>query len=322
VFVDLPLAELQTYLPDVDEPADFDEFWTREVDDARSCDLSAEFTPAKTDIRHAEVLDVTFAGHGGDPIKAWLLIPHELGAGEAMVVEYIGYGGGRGDPLDWLVWSSAGYPHLIMDSRGQGGAWRSADTTDLGDGGQPSSPGFMTRGIGDPRSYYFTRLFIDTVRAVDAVRRHPDLAGLRIATTGMSQGGGLALAAAHLAEGVVATMPDVPVLAHPRRAAEITASLPYGELAQYCRVNHDEIEQVFRTISYIDVVNHAKRTAVPALFSVGLLDDITPASTVFAAFNHYAGPKEIAVYPFSAHEGGGTTHTRKKLDFLAAVLGG
>jgi cephalosporin-C deacetylase len=207
-----------------------------------------------------------------------------------------------------------------MDTRGQGGGWRSADTTDLGDGGQPSSPGFLTRGIGDPRSYYFTRLFIDTVRAVDAARRHPDLAGLRVVTTGMSQGGGLALAAAHLAEGVVATLPDVPFLAYPRRAAEITASLPYGELAQYCRVHHDEIEQVFRTISYIDVVNHAKRTAVPALFSVGLLDDITPASTVFAAFNHYAGPKQIAVYPFSGHEGGGTTHMQKKLDFLAAAL--
>ena len=44
-------------------------------------------------------------------------------------------------------------------------------------------------------------------------------------------------------------MPDVPFLAYPRRAAEITASLPYGELAQYCRVHHDKIEQVFRTVS-------------------------------------------------------------------------
>jgi len=41
---------------------------------------------------------------------------------------------------------------------------------------------------------------------------------------------------------------------------------------------------------------------------------------VFAAFNHYAGPKEIAVYPFSGHEGGGTTHMRRKLEFLAASL--
>ncbi len=57
-----------------------------------------------------------------------------------------------------------------------------------------------------------------------------------------------------------------------------------------------------------------------ALFSVGLADDITTPSTVFAAFNHYAGPKDIAAYEFNGHEGGGTHHLRAKLDFLAATL--
>jgi cephalosporin-C deacetylase len=318
LFVDLPLAELRHYRPDVQEPPDFDEFWTREIDDARSHDIDAQFTLAETAVRHARVFDVTFAGHGGDPIKAWLLIPHESVPNETVIVEYIGYGGGRGNPLDWLRWSSAGYPHFIMDTRGQGGTWRGAETSDLGDGGQPSTPGFLTRGVGDPRAYYYTRLFVDAARAVDAARRHPDLGGLPIVTTGVSQGGGLALAAAHLAEGVSATLPDVPFLAYPRRAAEITASMPYGELAQYCRVRQNEVEQVFRTISYIDVVNHAKRCTVPALFSVGLLDDVTPPSTVFAAFNYYAGPKDIAVYSFNGHEGGGTTQLLKQLGFLGA----
>ena len=318
MFVDLPLAELRHYRPDVQEPPDFDEFWRREIDDARSHDIDAQFTLAETAVRHARVFDVTFAGHGGDPIKAWLLIPHESVPNETVIVEYTGYGGGRGNPLDWLRWSSAGYPHFIMDTRGQGGTWRGAETSDLGDRGQPSTPGFLTRGVGDPRAYYYTRLFVDAARAVDATRRHPDLGGLPIVTTGVSQGGGLALAAAHLAEGVSATLPDVPFLAYPRRAAEITASMPYGELAQYCRVRQNEVEQVFRTISYIDVVNHAKRCAVAALFSVGLLDDVTPPSTVFAAFNHYAGPKDIAVYSFNGHEGGGTTHLLKQLGFLGA----
>ena len=166
MFVDLPLAELRDYRPDVYEPPDFDEFWTREIGDARSHDVNAQFTPAETAIRHAQVFDVTFAGHGGDPIKAWLLIPLAGAPNETVIVEYTGYGGGRGNPLDWLTWSSAGYPHLIMDTRGQGGAWRSAETSDLGDGGQPSSPGFLTRGISDPRGYYYTRLFVDAARAL------------------------------------------------------------------------------------------------------------------------------------------------------------
>ena len=32
------------------------------------------------------------------------------------------------------------------------------------------------------------------------------------------------------------------------------------------------------------------------------------------------GPKDIAVYEFSGHEGGGTRHLRAQLDFLSAAL--
>jgi cephalosporin-C deacetylase len=167
----------------------------------------------------------------------------------------------------------------------------------------------------------YTRLFTDAACAVEAARSHPAAQGLPLVTTGGSQGGGLAIAAAHLAGDVRAAMPDVPFLAHPRRAVEVTDKDPYQELADYCRVHTDRVEAVFRTLSYIDVVNHAKRAQAPALFSVGLADNITPPSTVFAAFNHYAGPKDIAVYEFNGHEGGETRHLRTQLDFLAATLG-
>ena len=233
-----------------------------------------------------------------------------------MIVEFIGYGGGRGHPFDWLHWSAAGHVHLVMDTRGQGGGWRSADTPDPADGGSPASPGFMTRGIMDPATHYYTRLFTDAARAVDAARAWPGSAGRPIVTTGASQGGGLAIAAAHLGDDVSAVLADVPFLAHPVRALEVTDASPYRELADYCKVNPDRAAQVFTTMSYIDVVNHAKRTTAPALFSVGLADVVTPPSTIFAAFNHYAGPKDIAVYPYSGHEGGETAHFLAQLGFL------
>jgi cephalosporin-C deacetylase len=322
MFTDLPLSELRSYAPEVAEPADFDEFWAGQLAAARAAARAPVFTPAPAVLRHAGVFDVTFAGYGGDPVKGWLLVPHDPAPRGAVVVEYIGYGGGRGDPLDWLPWSCAGYIHLVMDTRGQGGGWLGADTPDPSDNGAPSTPGFMTRGIADPRTHYYTRLFTDAACAVEAARSHPAGAGLPLVTTGGSQGGGLAIAAAHLAPGVRAAMPDVPFLAHPRRGAEITDSRPYVELSEYCAVHSDQVATVFRTLSYVDVVNHAKRAHAPALFSAGLADDITPPSTVFAAFNHYAGPKDIVVYEFNGHEGGGTRHLRAKLDFLAATLAG
>ena len=59
-----------------------------------------------------------------------------------------------------------------------------------------------------------------------------------------------------------------------------------------------------RTLSYFDGAVLARSAKAPALFSVGLMDDICPPSTVYAAFNAYGGPKEIREYPFNDHEGG------------------
>ena len=133
------------------------------------------------------------------------------------------------------------------------------------------------------------------------------MTGRRLISTGVSQGGGLALAAAHLSlrspatqaatsGRVIAVAADVPFLCNFRRAVAVTDSLPYFEISEYCRLYPDRVDQVFDTLSYFDVVNHARRLTVPALFSVALADVVTPPSTVFSAFNHYAGDKAIEVY--------------------------
>ena len=111
-------------------------------------------------------------------------------------------------------------------------------------------------------------------------------------------------------------MPDVPFLCHYRRATEIIDSDPYDEISSYLLVHRDKVETVFNTLAYFDGVNFAARANAPALFSVGLMDEICPPSTVFAAYNHYAGEKEIRVWPYNHHEGGDSYQTREKLKFL------
>lgn len=317
---DLPLPELERYRPDVAEPADFDAFWATQMKEANSRPLEVDFTPVSTPLRHADVADVTFAGYGGDPIKGWLLVPHDPAPSPVMVVEYIGYGGGRGNPFDWLTFSCAGHPHLVMDTRGQGGSWRASDTVDAHAGGTPGSRGFLTHGVMDAGSQYYTRLFVDAARAVGAARSHEVARGLPLVTTGISQGGGLAIAATHLAADVAATMPDVPFLSDFAHAVRTTPMPPYTEIIEYLAVYPDRVDRVFASLSYLDVVNHAKRITAPALFSVGLVDELTPASTVFASFNHFAGRKQIRVYPYNGHEGGGTRHFQEKLAFLSELV--
>jgi cephalosporin-C deacetylase len=327
MYIDMPLEQLKTYLPAREEPPDFDAFWQKTLQEARAFPLNAAFTPVDFGLQTVETFDVTFSGYGGQAIKGWLLLPRQCQSPLPCVVEYIGYGGGRAFPLDWLMWSSAGYANLVMDTRGQGSAWSAGDTPDAEpQGSSPQYPGFMTRGILSPHTYYYRRLFTDAVRAVEAVRAHPEVDGDRIAITGPSQGGGITLAVAGLMSGgleptVAAALPDVPYLCHFRRATEITDAMPYQEISKYCQVQRDKVETVFKTLSYFDGVNFAARARARALFSAGLMDEICPPSTVFAAYNYYAGEKQIKVYSYNHHEGGGSHHQVEQIRFLKALWG-
>ncbi|GAB4426334.1 MAG: acetylxylan esterase [Chloroflexi bacterium OHK40] len=314
---DMPLEQLTTYRPERTEPADFDAFWATTLAATRSHLLNATFTPYASGLHALETFDVTFAGYGGQPVKGWLNLPRQRSGPLPCVVEFIGYGGGRGFPSDWLLWASAGYAHLVMDTRGQGSVWLPGNTPDPEpDGANPHFPGFMTRGIASPESYYYRRVFADAVRAIEAARAHPAIDQGRIAVTGGSQGGGITLAAAALVPDVQLAMPDVPFLCHYRRATEITDAHPYQEIARYCMAHRASVDRVFATLAYFDGVNFAARARASALFSVALMDEICPPSTVFAAYNHYSGPKQIEVWQYNHHEGGGTFQVQAKLAFV------
>ncbi len=318
MFFDLPLEQLKTYLPPRDEPADFDAFWTQTLAEANRFPLSPSFEPVDYYLRAQETFDVTFNGYNGQPIKGWLLLPRHRRGPLPCVVEYIGYGGGRGFPLDWLTWSSAGFAHLVMDTRGQGSSWRQGDTPDLQpEGNNPHFPGFMTLGVLDKKTYYYRRVFTDAARAVQAARSHPAVDARRIAITGASQGGGISLAVSALVPDIQVAMPDVPFLCHYRRATELVDTPPYNEIVKYCKSHRDKVDTVFGTLCYFDGVNFAVRARAHALFSTALMDDTCQPSTVFAAYNYYAGPKQIQIWPYNQHEGGGSYQIVDKLKFLS-----
>ena len=319
-FFDLSLDELQRYVPQRHEPEDFDAFWQETLAATRQYPLDARFVPIDYHLRTVECFDVTFNGYAGQPIKGWLLLPAQRDGPLPCIVEYIGYGGGRGFPIDWLTWSSAGFAHLIMDTRGQGSAWSNGDTPDSEpDGSNPQTPGFMTRGILKPQTYYYRRVFTDAIRAIEAAREHSAIDHQRIAVSGGSQGGGIALAVSGIDPSIQITMPDVPFLCHYQRATQLTDSNPYHEIVSYCHTHRDKIETVFATLAYFDGLNFATRAKAHALFSVALMDEVCPPSTVFAAYNHYAGPKEIKVWPYNHHEGGESYQTLEKLKFVASL---
>jgi cephalosporin-C deacetylase len=211
---DLPLAELRDYMPPREEPADFDAFWAETLAEARATRRGVWCERIDAGLRTVEVFDVAFSGFGGQPVRAWLLVPGGEPRPLPCVIEYSGYGGGRGLPTERLLWSAAGYAHLLVDSRGQ----VRSDTPDAGSGGEPAAGGLVTQGIANPRTYYYRRLITDAVLAVDAAIEVPEIDEDRLVVTGTSQGGGLALAVAGLHGRPRAVVADVPFLCAFRRA--------------------------------------------------------------------------------------------------------
>lgn len=318
---DLSYAELINYRPTVAEPDDFDAFWNETIEEARSFDLDVQVKPVSTPYQTVEIQDASFSGFGGDRIKAWLLNPRHHNGPRPAVVEFIGYNGGRDVPGASLYWSSAGYTHLVVDTRGQGSAWGGGGVTADPHGAGPHAPGFVTMGIEDPKSHYYRRVFADAVRAVEAVRSLPDVDAKKIAVQGISQGGGITLAAAGLVTDVVAAMPDLPFLCHFERAVDICDQDPYMEITRYLSVHRDAAARAFTTLSYFDGVNFAKRAKAPALFSVALMDQVCPPSTVYAAYHAYGGEKEIVDYPFNDHEGGLAHQRLAQISWLNRQIG-
>jgi cephalosporin-C deacetylase len=329
---ELSLPELRNYRPAVDEPEDFDEFWRRTLDETSGHDLAVSSVKIDNKLAVIDSYDLTFAGFGGSPVKAWLHVPAGQPGPLPAVIQYHGYSRGRGFPHQYTQWAQAGWAHFVMDTRGQG--WSvggGSGTPDASpDAGIIHTPGFMTAGIADPDSYYYRRVYADAVRMMEVVRSSEFVDPRRIIVTGASQGGGITLAAAGLAPmagiDLVGAAPDVPFLCHFQRAVALTDRDPYAEITAFLAGWRDQVEVAYRTLSYFDGVNLGRRATAPGLFSVGLMDPVCPPSTVFAAYNFYgeaAGvDKEISIYSHNEHEGGDGYQVEAQLDWFAARFGG
>lgn len=318
---DMPLELLREYRPELPEPDGMDAFWAETLAEAQAAARPARLTPVTGPVRALSVHDLVFTGFAGDEIRGWVVRPHGDEVLPA-VIEYIGYGGGRGLPGDKIAWAAAGYVHVIMDTRGQGSGWSIGDTPDP-HGSSAAYPGVMTRGIHDPRDYYYRRLYTDAARLVDVVRELPGVDAARIAVTGGSQGGALAIAAAALAgDAVAAVLPDVPFLCDIPNAILRTPSAPFTEVTRWLSIHRDDTAAALHTLSHIDAAIFARRIRVPAFFSVALMDDIVLPSGVFAAFHSLASEDAaIEVYPYNGHEGGGTRHWARQVAWLDARFG-
>ena len=308
--IDWPLEQLRKYLPPLYRESDFESYWKTTVAQALDQPLNAELIPYDLPARGIQAYAVRFDGFQGGRIAGWYLRPDSR-AKMPGVCFYHGYSGRGARPFDLIPYAAQGMCILSMDCRGQNG--QSQDAAVYPEGYQM---GWMTQGIRDPQKYYYRYVYADAVRALELLARREEVDAKRIAVSGVSQGGGLTLAAAALSERPILALPDIPFLCDYRRAINIASAGPYPEIPAFLKQFPNLMEQAFRTLSYSDCVNLAPWIKCRTIVSNCLWDDVCPPSTIFAVYNHLMCDKQIEVYPFHKHE---VPYEHAELRFRALV---
>jgi cephalosporin-C deacetylase len=213
--------------------------------------------------------------------------------------------GYRGSSPEWselLGYVAAGFTVAALDCRGQGG--RSDDA-----GGVRGNTlyGHIIRGLADgPDQLLYRQIFLDTAALARIVMALDDVDAARVGATGASQGGGLTLACAALEPRIRRAAPVYPFLCDYQRVWQMDqAERAYRELRDFFRMfdpTHERQAHYFERLGYIDVQHLAARIEAQVLMGVGLMDQVCPPSTQFAAYNKITAPKEMVIFPDFEHE--------------------
>ena len=159
--------------------------------------------------------------------------------------------------------------------------------------------GFSSLGEDDPYRYYYRRVVLGALRAFDYLRTRPDVDTSRLAVAGSSQGGGLSLLVASLEKRLKAAAFEVPAMCD---QTGVFYGRPTGWPHMLDRDSGSD-ERVVRTSRYYDAALAARFVRAPCMFTVSLLDESCPPTTVYTAYNNAKEPKEIFVFPNTTHPG-------------------
>ncbi len=299
---DLPLDRLHTYLGRNPRPTDFDDYWARALAELDATPPQVQLVPHPISAPFARCWRLYFNGVGGARIHAKLIQPADLPAPGPAVVFFHGYSGSSGDWVDKLHWAARGCTIAALDCRGQGGL-----SEDAGGVKGNTLRGHIIRGLDDHEDrLLFRQIFLDTAQLARVVMSLDGVDPDRVGATGASQGGALTLACAALEPRIRRAAPVFPFLCDYQRVWEMDLAVnAYEELRLYFRAfdpRHEREKEIFTRLGYIDNQFLAPRIQAETLMFTGLMDQICPPSTQFAAFNRISGLKDVVIYPDFAHE--------------------
>lgn len=301
--LDMPLEKLRKYEGMNPKPSDHDEYWEKALREMHGTDPKTEFIPAEFKSPGVECYDMYFTGVGGARIYCKHIRPANITGKIPAVLMFHGYSGDSGNWVGKLGYALAGCAVFAMDVRGQGGK-----SEDVGGVIGNTLQGHIIRGLEnkDPHKLLFRDIFLDTAELANIAMNLDFIDETKVYATGGSQGGALTLACASLEPKVSKAAAVYPFLCDYKRVWDMDMDeRAYEELRKYFRAfdpRHEREDEIFTKLGYIDLQFLAPRIKADLKMFTGLLDNVCPPSTQFAAFNKMTCKKESIIYPDFGHE--------------------
>ena len=285
-------------------PSDIDKYWDDALAEMNSTDHKAEFIKKEFPSKIVDMYDLYYTGTKNAKIHAKVVIPKNREEKMPAVLLFHGYGDSAPDWSDLLRYASQNYVVAFMDVRGQGGF-----SEDVGGYKSSTLERHFSRGIdGDKHDLLMRDVFLDTSLLAKIIMGLDFVDETRVATSGGSQGGALAVVCACLVPEIKKCAIQFPYLSDYKKNYELGAAAGafHSAFAHYFRHYdplHEREDEFFEKLGYIDIQNIAKRMKADLLMFTGLLDVSVPAISQFAMYNKVTSNKKAYIYPDYGHEG-------------------
>ena len=157
--------------------------------------------------------------------------------------------------------------------------------------------GYWTFCREDRGRFYYRRVLVGALRAVDFICSLPAYNGKALGVTGSSQGGALSVMTAALDSRVTFLAAVHPALCDHEAFLHGRA----GGWPHYFHTYGKPTAEQLQTARYYDVVNFARLLRIPGWYSWGYNDEVCPPTSMYAAYNSITAPKQLRLYLETGH---------------------
>ena len=281
-------------VPTTVDPADFDAFWSKALEEARWTALNPqrELLPDRSN-EDVNVYQVSFQNiRWGSRTYGILSVPVKPGKYPALLrVPGAGVRPYTGDTY------TAPTKAIVLEI-GIHGVDVTQPQTFYDDLMNGALNGYWNYGMDNRDDSYYKRVIVGCVRSVDYIASLPEWDSKTIGVTGASQGGFLSYATAALDNRITFLAAVHPALCdHTASLKGVACGWPHYFYWNKGKGKEKQIE----TSRYYDGVNFVRRITCPAWVSFGYNDDVVPPTTAYATYNILKGQKTLSVYQQTAH---------------------